>query len=84
MPIEGDNFGETLKNIILYIPRKIAMHFQNYKILEEQYKEYQAYRRASERRLNCIKQVAEQNHYESNSWKRKIIELATTPIDYKF
>lgn len=72
---------ENMKDIVLYIPRKVIMHFDNYKFLEEKYKEYQATKRAYERRLNCIRITAEQNHYgDESNYKRKIIELATTPI----
>lgn len=76
---------EKLKDVVLYIPRKIMIHFDNYKFLEEKYAEYQGFKKACDRRMNCIKLEAERNSYGNfGAQKRKIIELATTPIENKF
>lgn len=75
----------NFKDILFYIPRKIIQHFETYKAMETQIRTDKAIIEAYRRRLNCIKITAEQNHYgNENGYKRKIIELATTPIDCKF
>lgn len=75
----------SFKDIVFYIPRKIIHHFETYKIMQTQTRKDKAIIEAYRRRLNCIKITAEQNHYgNENGYKRKIIELATTPIDCKF
>lgn len=75
----------SFKDILFYIPRRIIHHFKTYKIMETQVRTDKAIIEAYRRRLNCIKLTAEQNHYgNENGYKRKIIELATTPIDCKF
>lgn len=75
----------SLKDILFYIPRKIIHHFETYKIMENQVKADKAVIEAYRRRLNCIKIVAEENHYGNEAvYKRKIIELAIAPIEDKF
>ena len=60
-------------------------HFKTFKALEAQVKKDAGIKEAYRRRLNCIKITAEQNHYGNEEcYKRKIIELATTPIENKF
>lgn len=79
------DFLEGLKNIVLFIPRKIYQHFENYRILEEQCKKDAGIKEAYRRRLSCIKLEAERNNYGNpESQIRKIKELATTPIGNKF
>lgn len=76
---------KNFKDLIFYIPRKIIIHFETYKILEEQVKKDAKIKEAYRRRLGCIKVVAEENHYGNEYvYKRKIIELATRPIENKF
>ena len=75
----------NFKDLLFYIPRKIIYHFETYKIMEEQIRQDKAIIEAYRRRLNCIKITAEENHYGNESvYKRKIIELATRPIENKF
>lgn len=76
---------EDVRDVILYIPNKIINHFETFKALEAQVKKDAGIKEAYRRRLNCIKITAEQNHYGNEEcYKRKIIELATTPIENKF
>ena len=75
----------SFKDVLFYIPRRIICHFETYKIMERQIKKDAKIKEAYRRRLSCIKITAEQNHYgNENSYKRKIIELATRPIEDKF
>lgn len=75
----------SFKDVLFYIPRRIIHHFKTYKIMETQVRTDKAIIEAYRRRLNCIKITAEQNHYGNEEcYKRKIIELATTPIENKF
>ena len=75
----------SFKDILFYIPRRIIHHFKTYKIMETQVRTDKAIIEAYRRRLGCIKVVAEENHYGNETvYKRKIIELATTPIEDKF
>lgn len=77
------NLCEGIKDMILFIPRKIAMHIDNYNYLEGKYREYILYKKLVERRLHCIQITAEQNHYLNEEvYKRKIVELTTTPIEF--
>lgn len=75
----------NFKDVLFYIPKKIIYHFETYKIMEQQIKKDAKIKEAYRRRLGCIKVVAEENHYGNETvYKRKIIELATTPIENKF
>lgn len=79
------DFIECIKNVILFIPRKIAEHFIRYQELDEQCKKDAGIKEAYRRRLNYIKLEAERNNYGDPECQiRKIIELASTPIDCKF
>lgn len=76
---------DSLKDLLFYIPRKIIVHFETYKMMEQQIKKDAKIKEAYRRRLGCIKVVAEENHYGNETvYKRKIIELATRPIEDKF
>lgn len=75
----------NFKDVLFYIPKKIIYHFETYKIMEQQIKKDAKIKEAYRRRLSCIKITAEENHYGNEIvYKRKIIELATTPIENKF
>lgn len=76
---------EGIKKIIVFIPNKVINHFDNYKYLEDKLKEYNSYKEATEKRLEQIRVAAEGNHYNADPdiFKRKIAELAKTPIDYQ-
>lgn len=75
----------SFKDVLFYIPRRIICHFETYKIMEQQVRTDKAIIEAYRRRLGCIKVVAEENHYGNETvYKRKIIELATRPIEDKF
>lgn len=71
----------TIKNVFLYIPNKVISHFDKYYFFKKKYVEYQAVQKAYERRLACIRTITEENHYNNEDvYKRKIIELTSTPI----
>lgn len=75
----------SFKDLLFYIPRRIIYHFETYKMMEQQIKKDAKIKEAYRRRLSCIKITAEENHYGNESvYKRKIIELATRPIENKF
>lgn len=72
----GQCIREKITDTILFIPRKIYFHFENYKIMEIELQKEKAINNDLKKRLKTCKYYAECNSYNDHDYREKIKEIA--------